>query len=126
MKENEDFEDNWRDRCSGYDKEREVCILAENRGWLYNRGVPGTTCPFNGSITKCESHSHPNFNNGLEVMAYIRYGIEPQQNIPFSELDLRNATLEGLLLDGVVIFRPNEPPKIILEDGFLHELSEVY
>jgi len=121
------MDESWRDRCSCYDSETQECWGAKSRGWLYNRGRRGVGCPFGGSISGCNeySYSHPtHFENDQEVVAYVKYGIEPGQNIPIDELCLEGLTLQGVILNGVRIYRFGQDPKVIREDGKEHDVWE--
>lgn len=112
------------DHCIGYDQKTKDCRFAKGRGWLYNRGQPGTICPFEGSLKSCNNYTHPSFKGEDEVIAYLKYGIEPGQNIPLDEFNLEKLTSTGILLNGTTITRPGQQTTVIKEDGKEHPLDE--
>mgnify|MGYP001383005658 CR=1 FL=1 len=111
------MEESWRDRCSGYDSENGDCRFAVGRGWLYNRGTIGVGCPFEGSLSKCNDHTHPPFENDQQVSAYLKYGIEPGQNIPLNELCLENISSKNILMAGVRLHNVDGSVIEMREDG---------
>jgi len=121
------MEDDWSpDRCIAYNRETEVCKLAEASKWLYNKGRPGVGCPFKGSISACNdySYSKPPFKNHQEAIAWMKFGIGPQQNIPIEELGIEGLTLDGVLMEGATLHLPGGKVKEMQQDGTWWDLPD--